>query len=72
MSATSGRAFSQSATTPAEATRHGPWLLAPGIVEELGGRIPGVVTRYRQLRPLEPGPPIRSSTIIVPVPARKW
>jgi selenocysteine-specific elongation factor len=32
-------------------------LLAPGIVAELGGRIPAVVTRYRQLRPLEPGPP---------------
>jgi selenocysteine-specific elongation factor len=42
---------------PPGATRHGPWLLAPGLVEELGGRIPDVVTRYRRLRPLEPGPP---------------
>ena len=29
----------------------------PDIVEELGSRIPDVVTRYRRLRPLEPGPP---------------
>jgi selenocysteine-specific elongation factor len=43
--------------TPAGATVHGPWLLAPGIVEELSSRIPDVVTRYRRLRPLEPGPP---------------
>ncbi|MDQ1661960.1 MAG: selenocysteine-specific elongation factor [Blastococcus sp.] len=43
--------------TPPGATLHGPWLLAPGIVEELGSRIPEVVTRYRRLRPLEPGPP---------------
>jgi selenocysteine-specific elongation factor len=43
--------------TPPGATLHGSWLLAPGIVEELGSRIPDVVTRYRRLRPLEPGPP---------------
>jgi selenocysteine-specific elongation factor len=43
--------------TPPGATLHGPWLLAPGIVEELASRVPEVVTRYRRLRPLEPGPP---------------
>jgi selenocysteine-specific elongation factor len=43
--------------TPPGAISSGPWLLAPGLVEELGGRIPEVVTRYRRLRPLEPGPP---------------
>jgi selenocysteine-specific elongation factor len=43
--------------TPAGATVHGPWLLAPGVVGELSSRIPDVVTRYRRLRPLEPGPP---------------
>jgi selenocysteine-specific elongation factor len=42
---------------PAGATRAGPWLLAEGLVEELAGRVPAVVTRYRRLRPLEPGPP---------------
>jgi selenocysteine-specific elongation factor len=43
---------------PADATRHGAWLLAPGLVEELGARVPAVVARYRQLRPLETGPPV--------------
>jgi selenocysteine-specific elongation factor len=43
--------------TPPGAVLSGPWLLAPGLVEELGSRIPEVVTRYRRLRPLEPGPP---------------
>jgi selenocysteine-specific elongation factor len=42
---------------PAGATRVGPWLLAPGLVEELAGRLPDVVARYRRLRPLEAGPP---------------
>jgi selenocysteine-specific elongation factor len=42
---------------PGGATRAGPWLLAEGLVEELAGRVPAVVTRYRRLRPLEPGPP---------------
>jgi len=41
-----------------EAERIGPWLLAPGLTDELAGRVPHVVTRYRQLRPLEPGPPV--------------
>jgi selenocysteine-specific elongation factor len=42
---------------PAGATRVGPWLLAPGLVEDLAGRLPDVVARYRRLRPLEAGPP---------------
>ncbi|WP_369137327.1 selenocysteine-specific translation elongation factor [Modestobacter versicolor] len=43
---------------PAEATAVGPWLIAPGLADELAARVPQVVARYRQLRPLEPGPPI--------------
>jgi selenocysteine-specific elongation factor len=43
---------------PADATTVGPWLLAPGLVDELAARVPQVVARYRQLRPLEPGPPV--------------
>jgi selenocysteine-specific elongation factor len=42
---------------PADATRHGPWLMAAGVADELAGRVPDVVARYRKLRPLEPGPP---------------
>ncbi|MCZ2804704.1 selenocysteine-specific translation elongation factor [Modestobacter sp. VKM Ac-2983] len=42
---------------PADATVVGPWLLAPGLADELAARVPQVVARYRQLRPLEPGPP---------------
>ncbi|MDK3256819.1 selenocysteine-specific translation elongation factor [Blastococcus capsensis] len=42
---------------PAGATAAGPWLLAAGLAEELAARVPDVVSRYRRLRPLEPGPP---------------
>jgi selenocysteine-specific elongation factor len=42
---------------PAGATSVGPWLIAPGLADELAARVPQVVARYRQLRPLEPGPP---------------
>jgi selenocysteine-specific elongation factor len=42
---------------PGGATVHGPWLLAAGLADELAARVPDVVTRYRRLRPLEPGPP---------------
>ena len=42
---------------PPDASRVGPWLLAPGLVAELAARVPDVVARYRKLRPLEPGPP---------------
>ncbi|WP_457006219.1 selenocysteine-specific translation elongation factor [Geodermatophilus sp. SYSU D00965] len=43
---------------PEGTTQVGPWLLAPGLVDELAAALPGVVGRYRQLRPLEAGPPI--------------
>jgi selenocysteine-specific elongation factor len=43
---------------PPGATRHGPWLMAEGLADDLAGRVPDVVTRYRKLRPLEPGPPV--------------
>jgi selenocysteine-specific elongation factor len=43
---------------PAGATVHGPWLVAAGLVDDLAARLPGVVARYRELRPLEPGPPV--------------
>src|SRR4051794_19293786 len=36
----------------------GRWLVAPGVLDELGARLPDVVTRYRRHRPLEPGPPV--------------
>jgi selenocysteine-specific elongation factor len=42
---------------PPGATAHGPWLLAPGLVDDLAARVPDVVARYRRLRPLEDGPP---------------
>ena len=42
---------------PEGATTVGRWLLAPGLADELAARVPAVVARYRQLRPLEPGPP---------------
>jgi selenocysteine-specific elongation factor len=31
--------------------------MAAGLAEQLAARVPDVVTRYRKLRPLEPGPP---------------
>jgi selenocysteine-specific elongation factor len=43
---------------PDGAERIGPWLLAAGLTGELAARLPHVVDRYRQLRPLEPGPPV--------------
>ena len=43
---------------PEQAAAVGPWLLAPGLVDELAAALPGIVARYRQLRPLEPGPPV--------------
>jgi selenocysteine-specific elongation factor len=43
---------------PEEATAVGGWLIAPGLADELAARVPQVVARYRQLRPLEPGPPV--------------
>ncbi|SDM71436.1 selenocysteine-specific translation elongation factor SelB [Geodermatophilus siccatus] len=43
---------------PEQAAAVGPWLLAPGLVDELAAALPGIVARYRKLRPLEPGPPV--------------
>lgn len=43
---------------PPGATVHGPWLLTAGLADDLAGRVPDVVVRYRRLRPLEPGPPV--------------
>ncbi len=43
---------------PEGAAEHGPWLLAPGLGDALAARVPDVVTRFRRLRPLEPGPPV--------------
>lgn len=45
-------------SVPAGAAEHGPWLLAPGLADALAARVPDVVTRFRRLRPLEPGPPV--------------
>ena len=42
---------------PPDATEVGPWLVAAGVLDDLAARVPQVVARYRQLRPLEPGPP---------------
>ncbi len=43
---------------PVDAVRAGPWLLAPGLVETLARRVPGLVAAHRQAYPLEPGPPV--------------
>jgi selenocysteine-specific elongation factor len=43
---------------PPEATSTGPWLLAPGLVEELAARVLPLVAAYRNRLPLEPGPPV--------------
>jgi selenocysteine-specific elongation factor len=42
---------------PAGAERVGPWLLAEGVRGELTGRLPALVSAYREAHPLEPGPP---------------
>ena len=44
-------------SVPEDASRVGPWLVAPGLLDDLTARVPDVVARYRRLRPLEPGPP---------------
>jgi selenocysteine-specific elongation factor len=43
---------------PPEATVAGPWLLAPGLVDELAARVLPLVAGYRNRLPLEPGPPV--------------
>src|SRR5688572_29934808 len=42
---------------PDGATVHGPWLMAPGLADELAARLPRAVGAYRTAHPLEPGPP---------------
>jgi selenocysteine-specific elongation factor len=42
---------------PEGATVHGPWLVAPGLADELAARLPRAVAAYRGAHPLEPGPP---------------
>ncbi|SFL01245.1 selenocysteine-specific translation elongation factor [Geodermatophilus ruber] len=43
---------------PEGATQAGPWLLAPGLADELAAGLPALVGRYRQQHPLEAGPPV--------------
>jgi selenocysteine-specific elongation factor len=54
---------------PDGATAHGPWLLAPGLADDLAARVPDVVGRYRRLRPLEPGPPVEVVRRALDLPA---
>jgi selenocysteine-specific elongation factor len=42
---------------PSGAQRVGPWLLAPGLADDLAARVPGLVAAHRAAHPLEPGPP---------------
>ena len=42
---------------PEGATAHGPWLMAPGLADDLAARLPRAVAAYRTGHPLEPGPP---------------
>ncbi|MGY1740013.1 MULTISPECIES: selenocysteine-specific translation elongation factor [unclassified Blastococcus] len=43
---------------PPGADRLGPWLVAPGLLDELAVALPAVVAAYRSAHPLEPGPPV--------------
>ncbi|HEY4625547.1 MAG TPA: selenocysteine-specific translation elongation factor [Blastococcus sp.] len=43
---------------PGDATRHGPWLVAAGLADELAAALPALVAGYRRAHPLEPGPPV--------------
>jgi selenocysteine-specific elongation factor len=43
---------------PAGATRHGPWLMAAGLADELAAALPAVVAGHLREHPLEPGPPV--------------
>ncbi len=43
---------------PPDAHVAGPWLLAPGLVDELAALVPGLVADHRAEHPLEPGPPV--------------
>jgi selenocysteine-specific elongation factor len=54
---------------PPDATQAGPWLLAPGLVDELTGRLPAVVAAWRAAHPLEPGPPVEAVRRELDLPA---
>jgi selenocysteine-specific elongation factor len=54
---------------PSDATQAGPWLLAPGLVAELTGRLPAVVAAWRAAHPLEPGPPVEAVRRELDLPA---
>jgi selenocysteine-specific elongation factor len=54
---------------PPDATQAGPWLLAPGLVDELTGRLPAVVGAWRVAHPLEPGPPVEAVRRELDLPA---
>ncbi|MBW8766954.1 MAG: SelB C-terminal domain-containing protein, partial [Geodermatophilales bacterium] len=43
---------------PGDAARHGPWLMAAGLADELAAALPALVAGYRRAHPLEPGPPV--------------
>ncbi|SEO58738.1 selenocysteine-specific translation elongation factor [Trujillonella endophytica] len=43
---------------PPGADRVGPWLAAPGLLDELAAALPSVVAAHRSARPLEAGPPV--------------
>jgi selenocysteine-specific elongation factor len=43
---------------PPDAVQLGPWLLAPGLLDDLSARLPAVVTTWRSEHPLEAGPPV--------------
>ncbi|MGY1813663.1 selenocysteine-specific translation elongation factor [Blastococcus sp. SYSU D00820] len=43
---------------PPAADRVGPWLVAPGLLDELAAALPPLVAAYRRAHPLEAGPPL--------------
>ncbi|WP_409328988.1 selenocysteine-specific translation elongation factor [Trujillonella humicola] len=43
---------------PPGADRVGPWLVAPGLLDELAAALPGLVAAHRSAHPLEAGPPV--------------
>jgi selenocysteine-specific elongation factor len=54
---------------PPDATQAGPWLLAPGLVDELTFLLPAVVAAWRAAHPLEPGPPVEAVRRELDLPA---
>ena len=43
---------------PPDADRVGPWLVAPGLLDQLAAALPAVVAAHRSAHPLEAGPPV--------------